>query len=115
MTRGKVIDLEFATADADGRRYAYRDGEPRQRANLDCLHEPERDALRDAFRQIYDLNKYEDDRRSYNNQARWTAPALRDLEIIGDHTSSVTIPPPSPRALSRRSSIGPIILRRSRI
>ena len=69
VTRGKVIDLEFAVADADARHYAYRDGEPRQRANLDCLTELELDALRTAFRKIYDLDKYEDDRRSYNNQA----------------------------------------------
>jgi tyrosinase len=69
VTRGKVIDPEFAVADSNARRYAYRDGEPRQRANLDCLTEPELDALRAAFRKIYDLDKYEDDRRSYNNQA----------------------------------------------
>jgi len=69
LVRGKVTELEFPAANADARRYAYREGEPRQRANLDCLGEPEVDALRDAFRQIYDLNKYEDDRRSYNNQA----------------------------------------------
>jgi tyrosinase len=69
VTRGQVVDLEFGIANPGGQRYAYREGEPRQRANLDCLSEAELDALRDAFRQIYDLNQYEDDRRSYNNQA----------------------------------------------
>lgn len=69
VTRARVIDLEFDIAQPDLRRYAYREGEPRQRANLDCLSEPELEALRDSFRQIYDLNTYSDDRRSYNNQA----------------------------------------------
>lgn len=69
VTRATVVDLEFDIANQGGRRYAYREGEPRQRANLDCLSEPELDLLREAFRQIYDLNPYEDDRRSYNNQA----------------------------------------------
>ena len=69
VTRARVIDLEFDIAQPDLRRYAYREGEPRQRANLDCLTEPEVDALRDAFRRIYDLNHFVDDRRNYNNQA----------------------------------------------
>ena len=69
VTRAQVIDLEFDVAKGSSRRYAYREGEPRQRANLDCLSEPEVEALRDSFRQIYDLNPFEDDRRSYNNQA----------------------------------------------
>jgi len=69
VTRARVIDPEFDVAQPGLRRYAYRDGEPRQRANLDCLGEPEVDALRDAFRQIYDLDGYAEDRRSYNNQA----------------------------------------------
>ena len=69
VARAQVRELEFGVAGGNARRYAYREGEPRQRANLDCLSEPETDALRDAFRQIYDLNQYDDDRRSYNNQA----------------------------------------------
>jgi tyrosinase len=69
VTRAQVIDLEFDIARDGHRRYAYREGEPRQRANLDCLTEPEVDALRDAFRHIYALNKREGDPRNYNNQA----------------------------------------------
>jgi tyrosinase len=70
VTRAQVIDLaEFAVCNRGARPYAYRDGEPRQRANLDCLSETEVDALRDSFRQIYDLDKHAEDRRSYNNQA----------------------------------------------
>jgi len=37
VVRGKVTELEFPVANRDARRYAYREGEPRQRANLDCL------------------------------------------------------------------------------
>jgi tyrosinase len=66
----QVIDLaEFEIRNAGARRYAYRDGEPRQRANLDCLNETEVDELRGAFRAIYDLDKHEEDRRNFNNQA----------------------------------------------
>jgi tyrosinase len=70
ITHAKVIDLaEFDVGKAGARRYAYRDGEPRQRANIDCLGEDEVDELRDAFRQIYDLDGNEEDRRNFNNQA----------------------------------------------
>ena len=70
ITRARVIDLaEFEVGNAGARRYAYRDGEPRQRANLDCLSDGEVDELRDAFRKIYDLDKIEEDRRNFNNQA----------------------------------------------
>jgi tyrosinase len=70
ITHAKVIDLaEFDVGKAGARRYVYRDGEPRQRANIDCLGEDEVDELRDAFRQIYDLDRNEEDRRNFNNQA----------------------------------------------
>jgi tyrosinase len=69
MTRAWVVEAEFDVAPPGPRRYPYREGEPRQRANLDCLSEPELDALRAAFRRIYDLKKHPNDRRSYNNQA----------------------------------------------
>jgi tyrosinase len=69
VARAIVVETEFDVARPGRQRYPYREGEPRQRANIDCLTEPELDALRDAFRAIYDLNKFADDRRSYNNQA----------------------------------------------
>jgi tyrosinase len=54
ISRAQVIDLaEFEVRNAGARGYAYRDGEPRQRANLDCLSEAEVDRLRDVFRKIY--------------------------------------------------------------
>lgn len=62
-----VADMgEFAPGE---KHYPYRDGEPRQRANLDCLSEAQLDELRAAFRTIYDLDHKTEDRRNYNNQA----------------------------------------------
>lgn len=59
---------EFGIA-ADGARHVSRPGELKQRANLDCMGEPERQRLRRAFRHLYSLNEWPEDRRSYNNQA----------------------------------------------
>jgi tyrosinase len=46
-----------------------RPGEPRQRVNLDCMSPGQVDELRGAFRELYALNKWPADRRSYNNMA----------------------------------------------
>ncbi len=70
ITHIRVGDVaEFETFSPGAKRYAYRDGEPRQRANLDCLSEAQKDELRAAFRRIYDINDKIEDRRNYNNQA----------------------------------------------
>ena len=37
--------------------------------NLDCMSEPQIEKLRWAFRELYRLNKWPEDRRSYNNMA----------------------------------------------
>jgi len=47
-------------------------------------------------------------------RVRWTTPALRDLEIIGDHIERENSAAVAARS-SRRSSITPTISRRSRI
>lgn len=59
---------EFALA-SDRARRPLRPGELKQRANLDCMSEANLNRLRQAFRQIYELNDWPEDRRSYNNQA----------------------------------------------
>jgi tyrosinase len=59
---------EFGLAPAGAWRPT-RPGELKQRVNLDCLSEPELDQLREAFRNLYSLNDWTEDRRSYNNQA----------------------------------------------
>jgi tyrosinase len=70
VSRVKVAEVaEFDAFAAGARRYAYREGEPRQRANLDCLSPAQLDDLRLAFRRIYDIDEHEEDRRNYNNQA----------------------------------------------
>lgn len=52
-----------------GASYGGRPGELRQRVNLDCMQPGELEALRHAFRELYNLNKWPADRRSYNNIA----------------------------------------------
>ncbi|HEX2203780.1 MAG TPA: tyrosinase family protein, partial [Longimicrobium sp.] len=46
-----------------------RPGEPRQRMNLDCMTPHQHEELRGAFRELYALNKWPADRRSFNNMA----------------------------------------------
>lgn len=59
---------EFNVA-PDGMRRVRRPGEPKQRVNIDCMGTAEANRLRAAFKDIYALNKWPEDRRSYNNQA----------------------------------------------
>ncbi|HET7460979.1 MAG TPA: tyrosinase family protein, partial [Longimicrobium sp.] len=49
--------------------YRRRHGEVRQRVNLDCMDDTELERFRHAFRELYSLNKWPADRRSYNNIA----------------------------------------------
>jgi tyrosinase len=49
--------------------YAYQKGELRQRMNLDCMSADQIEKLRLAMRELYALNKWPEDRRSYNNMA----------------------------------------------
>ncbi|MGY4157852.1 tyrosinase [Bradyrhizobium sp. USDA 4461] len=59
---------EFAVA-ADGYSPTSQVGEPGRRMNIDCMGEAQLDRLRRGFRQLYALNRWPEDRRSYNNQA----------------------------------------------
>lgn len=52
-----------------GSAYSARPGELRQRVNLDCMTDAQREEFRGAFRELYNLNKWPADRRSYNNMA----------------------------------------------
>jgi len=49
--------------------YRHQYGELKQRVNLDCMSPPQIERLREAFRELYRLNKWPEDRRSYNNVA----------------------------------------------
>ncbi len=66
ITQRDMSEFGLAT---DTARRPTRPGELKQRVNLDCMGEPDLKRLRRAFRQIYDLNEWTEDRRSYNNQA----------------------------------------------
>jgi tyrosinase len=57
---------EFSVADEG---YAPGPGEPRRRMNIDCMGPKQHERLRRGFRRLYDLNRWPEDRRSYNNQA----------------------------------------------
>lgn len=66
----KLADVaEFEAFAPGAKRHAYREGEPRQRQNLDCMGEHEIDRLRAVFRTLYDLDDKAEDRRNFNNQA----------------------------------------------
>lgn len=69
ITRLKVSEVAEFDVATGAKRYAYREGEPRQRQNLDCLQPQEVERLRHAFRTIYDLDDHPEDRRNFNNQA----------------------------------------------
>lgn len=49
--------------------YKYQRGELKQRMNIDCMDEVGLDKLRYAFRELYKLNKWPEDARSYNSIA----------------------------------------------
>ena len=49
--------------------YKYQSGELKQRMNIDCMTETQLEKLRYALRELYELNKWPEDRRSYNNLA----------------------------------------------
>ena len=70
IERVSVRDIvEFDVMTGAGPRRGYRQGELRQRPNIDCMGEEQIGQLREAFRKIYELNDFPEDRRSYNNQA----------------------------------------------
>lgn len=49
--------------------YKYQQGELKQRMNIDCMSEGQIDKLRHAMRELFALNKWPEDARSYNNMA----------------------------------------------
>jgi tyrosinase len=59
----------WAVYEGSPNEYRYPYGEVKQRMNLDCLLPDQVALLRRAFREMYRLNKWPEDRRSYNNMA----------------------------------------------
>lgn len=88
--------------------YKHRHGELRQRMNIDCLDDLQKEKLRFAFRELYALNKWPEDARNYNNLALihqnhcqhgwerflpWHRIYLYEFEqALQDHCPDVTIP-----------------------
>ncbi len=59
----------FAEYDGVANEYKYQHGELRQRMNIDCMTPLQIEKLRFAFREMYALNSWPEDTRSYNNLA----------------------------------------------
>lgn len=59
----------FEVFEGSPNEYRYQYGEAKQRMNLDCLTPYQLQRFREAFRWAYRLNKWPEDRRSYNNNA----------------------------------------------
>ena len=88
--------------------YNYQHGETKQRMNVDCMTPSQIERLREAFRETYALNKWPEDRRSYNNMALvhqnhcqhgwerflpWHRIYLYEFEqALQDHCPDVTMP-----------------------
>ncbi len=88
--------------------YRHRRGEVKQRMNIDCMPEAQIEEYRHAFRELYNLNKWPNDRRNYNNQALihqnhcqhgwerflpWHRIYLYEFEqVLQDHCPGLTLP-----------------------
>jgi tyrosinase len=88
--------------------YKFRQGETKQRMNLDCMPEDQVGRLRRAMRELFELNHWAEDRRSYNNLALihqnhcqhgwerflpWHRIYLYEFEqALQDHCPDVTLP-----------------------
>ncbi|NES19613.1 MAG: tyrosinase family protein [Symploca sp. SIO3E6] len=88
--------------------YQYESGELKQRMNIDYMSEGQLDKLRYAFRELYKLNKWPQDSRSYNNLALnhqnhcqhgwerflpWHRIYMYEFEqALQDHCPDVTMP-----------------------
>jgi tyrosinase len=96
----------FAAAGAS--EYLFERGELKQRMNVDCMLDTQIEKFRFAMRELYELNKWAEDSRSYNNLALihqnhcqhgwerflpWHRIYLYEFEqALQDHCPDVTIP-----------------------
>lgn len=64
-----LVELEQPVNAIDVNEYKYQRGELKQRMNLDCMDDRQLEKLRQAFRALYELNKWPEDSRNYNNLA----------------------------------------------
>lgn len=64
-----VLKEAFTVYAGSPNEYKYQHGELKQRMNIDCMQPIQIEKLRYAFRELYNLNKWPEDSRNYNNQA----------------------------------------------
>ena len=98
----------FSVADAGVNEYLFERGELKQRMNIDCMLPAQIAKFRYAMRELYELNKWVDDSRSYNSLALihqnhcqhgwerflpWHRIYLYEFEqALQDHCPDVTMP-----------------------
>ncbi|HET6843776.1 MAG TPA: tyrosinase family protein [Candidatus Angelobacter sp.] len=103
-----IVREGYALYDGPPNQYKYQQGELKQRMNLDCLSPDQLEELRCAFRELYELNNWPRDVRSYNNLALvhqnhcqhgwerflpWHRVYLYEFEqALQDHCPNVTMP-----------------------
>jgi tyrosinase len=102
------VQTKLVPSAASANEYKYEHGELKQRMNIDCMTDVQLERLRDAFRELYALNKWPEDSRSYNNMALihqdhcqhgwerflpWHRIYLYEFEqALQDHVPDVTMP-----------------------
>jgi tyrosinase len=98
----------FVFSETGVNEYLYQQGEHKQRMNVDCMSEIQLDKLRFAMRELYELDKWPEDSRNYNNLALihqnhcqhgwerflpWHRIYLYEFEqALQDHCPDVTVP-----------------------
>ena len=103
-----IAPEEFSFADTGVNEYLFERGELKQRLNVDCMTPRQLEKLRYAMRELYELNKWVEDSRSYNNLALihqnhcqhgwarflpWHRIYLYEFEqALQDHCPDVTMP-----------------------
>jgi len=111
--QARVVDSPAAAeqlglAEGGANEYLFERGELKQRMNVDCLTPAQLAKLRFAMRELYELNKWVEDSRSYNNLALihqnhcqhgwerflpWHRIYLYEFEqALQDHCPDVTMP-----------------------
>ena len=99
---------QFSVYEGSANEYLFERGELKQRMNLDCMSETQVAKFRYAMRELYELNKWVEDARSYNNLALihqnhcqhgwerflpWHRIYLYEFEqALQDHCPDVTMP-----------------------
>jgi tyrosinase len=108
ITQSIAEPEQFSVHEGGANEYMFERGELKQRMNLDCMNDTQLDKLRYAMRELYELNKWPEDARSYNNLALihqnhcqhgwerflpWHRIYLYEFEqALQDHCPDVTLP-----------------------